>query len=79
MYYVEKIINGILHCKHTPNGKWVELSKEKLTDKIVRMEARLIMERPNQKDYDFNDVTDGALFALKMNKYADYLEQQFEK
>ncbi len=22
MYYAEKIINGILHCKHTPNGKW---------------------------------------------------------
>lgn len=41
MYYAEKIINGILHCKHTPNGKWIELSKERLTHKIVKMEARL--------------------------------------
>lgn len=41
MYYAEKIINGILHCRHTPNGWWIELSKEKLTDKIVKMEASL--------------------------------------
>tara|TARA_R110000851_G_scaffold122060_1_gene251207 strand:- start:149 stop:289 length:141 start_codon:yes stop_codon:yes gene_type:complete len=41
MYYAEKIINGILHCKHTPKGKWIELSKKGLTDKIIRMEAKL--------------------------------------
>jgi len=29
MYYRETIINGILHFKHTPNGKWIRtLSNE---------------------------------------------------
>lgn len=41
MYYAEKIINGILHCKTTPKGEWRELSKESLTDRIVRMEQQL--------------------------------------
>ena len=40
MYYAEKIINGILHCKHTPNGKWIELSKEKLTNKKANKKAK---------------------------------------
>ena len=37
MYYAEKIINGILHCKHTPNGKWIELSNyEKKANKKAK-------------------------------------------
>ena len=34
------------------------------------------MERPNKKDYDFNDVFEGVRFASNMIKYADYLEKQ---
>jgi hypothetical protein len=32
------------------------------------------MERPNKKDYDFNDLFEGLMFGREMNKYADYLE-----
>jgi hypothetical protein len=34
------------------------------------------MERPNQKDYDFNDVIEGVRFAKDMINYADYMEKQ---
>ena len=40
MYYAEKIINGILHCKSSPKGEWRELSKEQLTTKILKMEQQ---------------------------------------
>lgn len=41
MYYQEKIINGILHCRHTPNGEWVELTKEAMTEKIIKLREKL--------------------------------------
>ena len=34
------------------------------------------MERPNRKDYDFNDVFEAVRFASNMIKYADYLENK---
>ncbi len=41
MYYTEEIINGILCYKTTPNGKWKEMSKEKLTKRILELQERL--------------------------------------
>ena len=32
------------------------------------------MERPNKKDYDFNDLFDAVRFANDMNLYCDHLE-----
>ena len=32
------------------------------------------MERPNKKDYDFNDVFENIRFASNMIKYVDYIE-----
>jgi len=37
MYYKEKVIDGILHCKTTPNGSWQELTKEAMTIEITRL------------------------------------------
>jgi hypothetical protein len=25
MYYREKVISGILYCKHSPNGEWIKI------------------------------------------------------
>lgn len=41
MYYAEKIIDGVLHFKTTPNGKWKEFSKQSLTDRITILEGKL--------------------------------------
>ena len=34
MYYVEKMIDGVLMCKSEPRGEWREVSKEGLNRKI---------------------------------------------
>lgn len=34
MYYEEKVINGILCYRLTPNGKFKEYTKKELTSKI---------------------------------------------
>jgi len=47
MYYKEEIINGILCCKHTPDGAWVEKTKEELTKKIVKLKVEI--DRLNNK------------------------------
>ena len=38
MYHEEKIINGVLHFKSTPRGKWVEFSKLQLMLRIEEKE-----------------------------------------
>jgi len=34
------------------------------------------MERPNKKDYDFNDNFEAVRFGSNMIKYTDYIEKQ---
>lgn len=41
MYYEERIIDGIVHCRSTPDGKWEPLSQHALTLKIERMEIEM--------------------------------------
>lgn len=41
MYYVEKVINSVLHYKTSPNGKWKPISAEELTKRIVVAEKTL--------------------------------------
>ena len=42
MYYEEKIINDILCYRHSPNGKWMEFTKAKLTSKIQALKLELL-------------------------------------
>ena len=37
MYYAEEIINGVLCFKFTPEGDWIEFSKESLTRVIINL------------------------------------------
>ena len=37
MYYEEKIIDGILSHRNTPNGEWIPFTAEELTVKIKVM------------------------------------------
>lgn len=37
MYYEEAIIDGILHIKTTPNGKWIKLSAKGITLKYMEL------------------------------------------
>ena len=42
MYYAEKIIDGELHFKTTPNGEWQPFSTKTLTVMIVSMRKELV-------------------------------------
>lgn len=39
MYYDECLINGVLHCRTTPNGEWVPVSSANLTTRLQEAEA----------------------------------------
>lgn len=41
MYYEERVINGVVCCKTSPNGEWRQLTPRQLTDKIVMLENGL--------------------------------------
>ena len=41
MYYAEKIIDGVLCCKHTPRGEWKPLNAKQLTSKIERLQKEI--------------------------------------
>ena len=38
MYYEERVIDGVLHWRGTPSGKWEAMSAERLTAALI--EAR---------------------------------------
>ncbi len=42
MYYAEKTINGKLHYKNSPKGKWIEFTVEMLNKRIVDAEKALL-------------------------------------
>jgi hypothetical protein len=45
VYYEEKIINGVLCWRSTPNGDWIEKTPKQLTEQLVA-------ERGERKDAD---------------------------
>jgi len=40
MYYMEKVINGILMFKSFPDGPWKMVHPEKITKRMLKAEAR---------------------------------------
>jgi hypothetical protein len=41
MYYLERVIDGILCYRLTPNGTWHELSNKELTKRLLAAEAKI--------------------------------------
>ena len=37
------------------------------------------MKRPDKREYNFNDIYDCILLSIKMNDYADYLENKLNE
>lgn len=36
MYYEEKVIDGVLHTRCTPNGEWTPCTAEQLTSMLMK-------------------------------------------
>lgn len=54
MYYKEKIVNGVLCYKQTPDGEWIEFTKEMLTKRIINLmeeNARLEVETHTEENH----------------------------
>lgn len=41
MYYKEKIINGVLHYQHSPNGSWYPFSAVQLSERATRLKNKV--------------------------------------
>jgi|ERR1043166_2578251 hypothetical protein len=39
MYYEERLIDGVLHWRGTPDGEWVAVSAERLSSRVVEAET----------------------------------------
>lgn len=61
MYYAEKVIDGVLHCKTTPNGKWKPLSLESLTRRVIMAEKSLSEWRQNEQRRNYFREADAAI------------------
>ena len=48
MYYVEETINGKLHYRSSPNGKWIEFSSKQLNKRITDLEEALLRMHAEQ-------------------------------
>ena len=49
MYYDEKVIDGILHCRGTPKGEWRPVSSDELNRKLIECKAQLAILRSSRK------------------------------
>lgn len=41
MYYKEEWINGKLYWKGSPNGEWIEFTKQQYAERLLKAEAEL--------------------------------------
>ena len=41
MYYEEKLIDGVLHWRGTPDGEWQTMSQEMLTNTVLQLREQL--------------------------------------
>lgn len=64
MYYQEKVINGILCCRYAPSGKWIALSKETLTERLMKCNKALGEILSISNDFGYNDINDIASEAI---------------
>lgn len=71
MYYAEKIINGILCCKHTPKGEWIPLTPEQLTKKIQELQSEIQSMHEEQALYGLN------MILLCIGLFQEYMVIQF--
>ena len=39
MYYAETLIDGVLYCRHSPDGVWKKVTRESLSERVVKAEA----------------------------------------
>ena len=64
MYYQEKIVNGVLCCTHTPKGKWIPLSIQELSKRVVSAESTLISWKDQEKSRNYFRDADMAIGLL---------------
>ena len=43
MYYAEKVIDGVLHYKTSPDGEWIKMSDVDLTSKFREEQTRRVL------------------------------------
>ena len=65
MYYEEKIIKGVLHCKVNAKGNWIPFTKEGLTDRLTKYQNALKEIRDFNDDSEHDDPGQIAHEALK--------------
>lgn len=41
MYYKEEWINGKLYWKASPNGEWIEFTKQQYAERLLKVESEL--------------------------------------
>ena len=41
MYYEEKMINGLLRYRTTPDGDWCQCGIEKISERLVKAEGKI--------------------------------------
>lgn len=49
MYHDEKLINGVLHWRGTPNGKWIIYTLEQLSERAVQAETEAMRLREHER------------------------------
>lgn len=51
MYYEEKVINGVLHYRGSPNEDFIPMSAERLTELVFELRNRLpIVDEPQHDE-----------------------------
>ena len=46
MYYEEKLIDGVLHWRGTPDGEWQTMSQERLTALVLELRQQRVVNTP---------------------------------
>lgn len=84
MFYEEKVIDGILHARTSPNGKWEEFTSEELTRRYTKMKEDLQRLQTDGTSGDTiaepinNDFVDCTIQIGKLNTHIAKLQLENE-
>jgi len=76
MYYEEKIIDGVLHFRTTPNGEWFFKTASQLTETIttLRAEVESLRKDATRWDYFAETASEEVCYILCGNSNPDRAE-----
>lgn len=72
MFYEEKVLNGVLHSRTSPEETWVELTSKQLTERLLSTRKFDLTQRNNQLADSSGSISPGESVQAGLTYFSAY-------